>query len=313
MERSLKPRLGLVEGKSCGLKSRDLRDAACSPSAFITHAAPSRGQITAARFSPDGNRIFAGTSKGAVLVFDTWTRQLLADVKVSGASSVRELAFDRTGRYVMISWLLVLRIIAFCLVADRGLIQLICFLFCPSRRNLVANSNDRAIRVFGVETRTVSPPTQTEDETDEDSPSSAAAANDTLTQKPRVKVDLNLHHKFQDLVNRTPWNGIGFSGDAEYVMGGECAVLSARGTTSLETSVWQRGLAYIMTAYADLAIRMHRIGAAHKAAHNIYIWDRGAGALVKILEGPREPLVDVDVRITPSLPPLLIQGKTHQC
>jgi hypothetical protein len=36
-------------------------------------------------------------------------------------------------------------------------------------------------------------------------------------------------------------------------------------------------------------------GAAHIAAHNIYIWDRGAGALDKILEGPKEPLVDVDV------------------
>lgn len=35
-------------------------------------------------------------------------------------------------------------------------------------------------------------------------------------------------------------------------------------------------------------------GASHIAAHNIYIWDRGAGALDKILEGPREPLIDVD-------------------
>jgi COMPASS component SWD1 len=61
-------------------------------------------------------------------------------------------------------------------------------------------------------------------------------------------------HRFQDLVNRTPWNGIGFSGDGEYV-------------------------------YA---------GAAHKAAHNVYVWDRGAGALDKILEGPKEPLVDAD-------------------
>ena len=28
-------------------------------------------------------------------------------------------------------------------------------------------------------------------------------------------------HKFQDLINRSPWNGIGFSGDGEYVIGGE--------------------------------------------------------------------------------------------
>ena len=29
-----------------------------------------------------------------------------------------------------------------------------------------------------------------------------------------------LSHKFQDLVNRTPWNGCGFSRDGEYIIGG---------------------------------------------------------------------------------------------
>jgi COMPASS component SWD1 len=56
-------------------------------------------------------------------------------------------------------------------------------------------------------------------------------------------------------VNRTPWNAIGFSGDAEYVMG----------------------------------------GAAHKAAHNVFVWDRESGVLVKVLEGPRESLGDCHV------------------
>ena len=62
-------------------------------------------------------------------------------------------------------------------------------------------------------------------------------------------------HRFQDLINRTSWNAIGFSGDGEYVMG----------------------------------------GAGHKMAHNVFIWDRGFGTLVKVLEGPRESLVDSDV------------------
>ena len=62
-------------------------------------------------------------------------------------------------------------------------------------------------------------------------------------------------HRFQDLVNRTPWNAIGFSGDGEYVMG----------------------------------------GAGHKMAHNVFIWDRDSGVLVKVLEGPKESLVDCDV------------------
>lgn len=67
-------------------------------------------------------------------------------------------------------------------------------------------------------------------------------------------MEITALHRFQDLVNRTPWRGIGFSGDGEYVFG----------------------------------------GASHKVAHNIYIWDRGAGVLDKILSGPRDSLVDVD-------------------
>ena len=65
-------------------------------------------------------------------------------------------------------------------------------------------------------------------------------------------------HRFQDLVNRTPWHAIGFSGDSEYVMG----------------------------------------GAGHKMGHNVFIWDRESGVLVKVLEGPRESLGDADVRGT---------------
>lgn len=56
-------------------------------------------------------------------------------------------------------------------------------------------------------------------------------------------------------MNRTPWNAIGFSGDGEYVMG----------------------------------------GAGHKMAHNVFVWDRDSGVLVKVLEGPKESLVDCDV------------------
>lgn len=37
------------------------------------------------------------------------------------------------------------------------------------------------------------------------------------------------------------------------------------------------------------------IGSAHKAEHNIYIWDKNMGNLVKILEGPKEPLDDLTV------------------
>lgn len=44
--------------------------------------------------------------------------------------------------------------------------------------------------------------------------------------------------------------------------------------------------------------RKDQIGAGHKASHNIYIWDRASGGLMKILEGPKDPLEDIDVSFT---------------
>lgn len=103
-----------------------------------------------------------------------------------------------------------------------------------SGRTLVTNSNDRAVRWYSFAS----------------TKSAASQENDAIP----IQVNCTLQHKFQDLINRTPWSGIGFSGDGEYVFG----------------------------------------GATHKAAHNIYIWDRGAGVLDKILQGPRDSLVNVD-------------------
>jgi hypothetical protein len=42
------------------------------------------------------------------------------------------------------------------------------------------------------------------------------------------------------------------------------------------------------------------LGSAGKAFHNIYIWDKNMGNLVKILEGPKEGLEDLCVRIRPA-------------
>lgn len=38
-------------------------------------------------------------------------------------------------------------------------------------------------------------------------------------------------------------------------------------------------------------------GSGHKAEHNIYIWDKKMGNLLKILEGPKEPLDDLTVSV----------------
>ncbi|ELU43117.1 Set1 complex component swd1 [Rhizoctonia solani AG-1 IA] len=81
--------------------------------------------------------------------------------------------------------------------------------------------------------------------------------------------DLELLHMFSDPISKTPWNGICFSGDGEYVVAGWYSIFDVRTVVQLEI-----------------------IGAGHKSGHHVYIWDRSSGALVKILEGPTEPLVD---------------------
>ncbi|WFD35214.1 chromatin binding protein [Malassezia cuniculi] len=136
--------------------------------------------VSAACFSRDGSCIVAGTTRGALAVFNTDGASINQPMPV-GPAAIRQLAFDRTGRH------------------------------------LVVNMNDRTIRTL----------------TASGSPPSFAA-----------------RHKFQDLVGRTPWDGVSFSSDSEYVLG----------------------------------------GAAHSTAHKMYVWDRDSGVLVKILEGPREPL-----------------------
>ena len=71
---------------------------------------------------------------------------------------------------------------------------------------------------------------------------------------PYSQLDLVLLHKVQDMVQRTPWTSASFTPSADYV-------------------------------YA---------GAAHKAAHNVYVWDRVSGVLLKMLEGPKDFVVGVD-------------------
>lgn len=66
-------------------------------------------------------------------------------------------------------------------------------------------------------------------------------------------INLEVEHKFQDVVNRLSWNHVAFSSNADYVM------------------------------------------ASTLMNHDIYIWERGLGSLVKILEGPKEELGAVEV------------------
>lgn len=90
-----------------------------------------------------------------------------------------------------------------------------------SGRDLVVNCQDRVIR-------TIQLPNLSGEDLDPDT------------------IDIEVEHKFQDVVNRLSWNHVAFSSTGEYV------------TASTYNN------------------------------HDIYIWERNHGSLVKILEGPNE-------------------------
>lgn len=87
-----------------------------------------------------------------------------------------------------------------------------------SGRDIVINASDRVIRTIQLPDLSADPDT----------------------------IDIEVEHKFQDVVNRLSWNHVAFSSTGEYV------------TASTYNN------------------------------HDIYIWERNHGSLVKILEGPKE-------------------------
>ena len=97
-----------------------------------------------------------------------------------------------------------------------------------SGKELLINSSDRIIRTLVLPDL-----------------SSPATDYDTL--------QLEVEHKFQDVVNRLSWNHVAFSASGEYVTA---------------------------STYMN---------------HDIYVWERSRGSLVKILEAPSEELSIVEV------------------
>jgi len=93
----------------------------------------------------------------------------------------------------------------------------------PSGRDLVINSSDRIVRTLHL-------PDLTDPKLDYNT------------------LQLEVEHKFQDLVQRLSWNHVAFSPTGEYVT----------------ATTWMN--------------------------HHIYVWERTAGSLVKILEGTKEEL-----------------------
>lgn len=76
------------------------------------------------------------------------------------------------------------------------------------------NSNDRCIRYITLSPTPPAPPSDSDEE------DAAANYEPPPPRPPRIPY-FEVEHKFQDLVNRTPWNGCSVSSDGEYIIGGE--------------------------------------------------------------------------------------------
>ncbi|KAK0544377.1 chromatin binding protein [Tilletia horrida] len=211
--------------------------------------------FSTAEYSPDGRYIFAGTSKGHLYVFDAQTGKSLGKHNATSPAGIRALSFDKTGAKLVIN------------AHDRTVRTF----FIEYNHNSLSNALGWPFQSEGAQNGTLKNGS-TEDQMDVD----LASKDNDEEFRPKSEepaVVLLPVHKLTDLVNRTPWNGVGWSGD-----GGD----------------------YV---YA---------GAAHKASHNIYIWDTQTGTLEKVLQGPKDPLVAIDWHPTrPIIASVCSTGAVH--
>lgn len=145
---------------------------------------------TVAAFTPSGNYVITGTTKGWLNVIDTSTRETVYSTRLC-AKPILLIRLSRSGR------------------------------------DLLINASDTIIRTIKL----------------------PDFSNPNLQPD---SINLEVEHKFQDVVNRLSWNHVAFSSNADYVM------------------------------------------ASTLMNHDVYIWERGHGSLVKILEGPKEELGAVE-------------------
>lgn len=159
-----------------------------------------RSVMTVVRFDPTGRYIFAGTSAGSVLVFNTRTKtvcslyytrlagttdirfsgpsQMIARHKISGAGIIRGLDFAKGGRYALIV----------------PLYSLTTYL---TSRRLVTNSSDRTLRQFNLPVYATS-----------------AAEGEYIEQ------ELEPTYRFNDPINKNAWHAMAYSPDGEWLAGG---------------------------------------------------------------------------------------------
>lgn len=120
--------------------------------------------------------------------------QFIRTENIGSHAAIKHMEFDQKGRFVKF------------IISFRSPSSFLNLLYS----SLVVNSNDRSVRVLNL--------VPLEWDSDEEEP-------EILTREQKIPI-LELQHRFQDLVNKTPWNGCGFSRDGEYIIGGKsCNIL----------------------------------------------------------------------------------------
>ncbi|BFG31285.1 hypothetical protein CerSpe_175590 [Prunus speciosa] len=138
---------------------------------------------TAACFNKYGDLVYAGNSKGEILLIDYKSVQVRAMVPVSGGSVIKNIVFSRNGQY------------------------------------LLTNSNDRTIRIYenllpskdGL--KALGDLNVTHDGIDDSVEKLKAVGSKCLT----------LFREFQDAITKMHWKAPCFSGDGEWVIGGSAS------------------------------------------------------------------------------------------
>lgn len=242
------------------------------------------------RFSASGEYIIAGTSKGNINVIRTGTEEILHSTRIS-SSNIKNMVMSSNGRF------------------------------------LVVNSSDRVVRFVSV-ARAFNEPLKQEKQPTEASSESINQAKETPGEQPKDKPTGQNEQEMpneplrspSDLPNGTP---------IEMPSGEPTGSPKPTGSPERETSSeqpdeddandcqdpWQFEVEH---KFQDVVNRLqwnavsvsptaeYVLASTYEAAHDIYMWETSMGSLVKIYEGPKEELVDVEWH--PSRPVIAATG-----
>ncbi|KAJ1987954.1 chromatin binding protein [Dimargaris cristalligena] len=205
-------------------------------------------------FDRSGKRLFLGSTKGHLVIYHI-RKRVVEVVHQINNSTIRHLRFSRRGTDLLVN------------SGDRS-IRLYIYDSGDKQRQLLKKTYRRLIQSRRAHHATegrpnsmgrigasgsTATPSPPNTEPADGSVSSDQSPEEVLEALAQTGPTLTFIHKYQDQVNRVQWNECCFTCDGEHVIG----------------------------------------GSAHKAEHNIYVWDKNATNLEKMLTGPKEQLQDL--------------------